>query len=364
MKNLRILLILILFCFCFINTDYYYDSVDSTSIFDPDPSPIITTPSTPVSYIDSTIPSNKTEGNPRIILIGFENFKIEEKISFNVIFRRIYGIIPTLLKLTIHISNGISRNLEEKKNTIECSKISSENEDIIKFNCLSDTLLDNIIKVSADKEFSLVNENGEIYDGLVFLSGYANRTIENIQNEKDPIKEFIILQKSKSHVEESEKKFTVLGYIIEKEDIEDNTEVTLYVNDNVNNKIEIPCKIEKENQLNLYELECYPKKTISFNLDNVDGIIINKNLIISMDDGEDDFIHIQIQNESDKGLSTGAIVGIVIACVVVVIASALIAMLLCRKSVKTPNQDNVNQNNVTQIDSYFKVNKDSKPDLK
>ena len=44
--------------------------------------------------------------------------------------------------------------------------------------------------------------------------------------------------------------YSVLGYIIEKEDIEDNTEVTLYVNDNLNNKIEIPCKIEKENQLN------------------------------------------------------------------------------------------------------------------
>ena len=87
-------------------------------------------------------------------------------------------------------------------------------------------------------------------------------------------------------------------------------------------------------------------------------------LIISMDDGEDDFIHIQIQNESDKGLSTGAIVGIVIACVVVVIASTLIAMLLCRRSVKPPMKNYVIQNNVTQIDIHSNENKDSQQDIK
>ena len=290
MKNPRILLFFILISFCFINAYDYYDSADSTSIFSPDPSPIITIST---SFIDSTIPSNKTE-NPRIILIGFEKFIIKEKINFNVIFRRIYGTIPTVLKLTIHIFNGILRNLEEKTNQIECQKIPSENEDIIRFNCTSDTLLNDITKVSADTKFSLVNENGEIYDGLVFLSGYANRTIGNIQNEKGPIKEFIILQDS--HMDMSDQKFVVLGHIIEKEDIRDSTEAILYVNDNENQKIEIPCMIEKQNQLNTYELECSPKQTISFNLDNVDGTIANKNLIISMADGANDFIDIQIPN--------------------------------------------------------------------
>ena len=104
MKNARILLFLILFSFYSINAnDYYnsvdstdyYDSVDSTSYFPQEPSPIIIIPG---AYIDSTIPSNKTEGNPRIILLRLESFKIEVKINFNVIFRRIYGTIPTKLK--------------------------------------------------------------------------------------------------------------------------------------------------------------------------------------------------------------------------------------------------------------------------
>ena len=78
----------------------------------------------------------------------------------------------------------------------------------------------------------------------MLLSGYANRTIENLQNEKEPIKELIILQNSQISV--SDQKFDVLGNILEEEDIEDNTEVTLYVNDNENQKIEIPCILEKQ----------------------------------------------------------------------------------------------------------------------
>ena len=60
MKNARILLFLILFSFYFINAEEYYDSADSTSYFPPEPSPIIRIP---ITYIDSTTPSNKTEGN-------------------------------------------------------------------------------------------------------------------------------------------------------------------------------------------------------------------------------------------------------------------------------------------------------------
>ena len=43
----------------------------------------------------------------------------------------------------------------------------------------------------------------------------------------------------------NDQKFAVLGNILEEGDIKDNTEVTLYVNDNENQKIEIPCILEK-----------------------------------------------------------------------------------------------------------------------
>ena len=56
----------------------------------------------------------------------------------------------------------------------------------------------------------------------------------------------------------NDQKLAVLGNILEEEDIKDNTEVTLYVNDNENQKIEIPCILEKQQQSKAYELECSP----------------------------------------------------------------------------------------------------------
>ena len=85
MKNARILLFLILFSFYSINandqydsvdsTDYY-DSVDSTSYFPQEPSPIITIPG---AYIDSTTPSNITEGNQESFYQDLKILKLRKK---------------------------------------------------------------------------------------------------------------------------------------------------------------------------------------------------------------------------------------------------------------------------------------------
>ena len=76
-----------------------------------------------------------------------------------------------------------------------------------------------------------------------------------------------------------------------------------------------------------------------------------------MADGADNFIYIRIPNESSsgKGLSTGAIVGIIIACAVVENASVIIAILLCRRSAKSSMQTNKTK----VFDPYFDLNKNS-----
>ena len=295
MKNLGILLFLILFSFCFTETDIYSSDSNYQGPYFPDDS--ITDYFTP-GNIDSIMPNNNTvyESKTRIILLGFEKFQIIQKIIyFNVIFKRIYGnIFPKILILTIHIFNGNLRNLAEEIKTIECPKISKDDEDNIKFNCSNETNLDNIIKVSAYKNYSLVNEDRKNYNDLqTYLTGYANRTIGNIQKENDTIKDFIILQNSTVVVDDQQ--FYVMGNISENENIKDNEEVTLYIDENENIK-EIPCIIKYENQKKNYELSCTPKQSISFHLDNIDGKISNKTLIISMDDRENDFIDIRIPN--------------------------------------------------------------------
>ena len=112
-----------------------------------------------------------------------------------------------------------------------------------------------------------------------------------------------------------------------------NAGVTLYIDENENENIkEIPCIIQYESQLKYYELTCASKQAISFHLDNIMGKFANKALIISMDDGANDFINIQIPNNdygkksSDKGLNSGEIIGISIVCVVIAINPALITM--------------------------------------
>ena len=371
MKNLGIFLFFILFSFYF-NQTYTDFNSDSS---DPSPNPTyIPDDSLDSIYPDPepTNPTNGTEPIPKIILLGFEHFKINEKkkINFNVVFRVLRriaeNIFPKKLILTIRIFNGLLRNLEEKDiKTIECPRISKEGENIIKFQCSNETYLDNIKIVSVDKKYSLIDKDGNIINNLTlhsFLTGYANRTMGNIYNQNEALPEFIILENS-SKINDEEK-FFVMGNISENGNIEDNTEVTLYIDENENGTIkEIPCNLKDEQKY--YELQCSPKPPISFHLDNVDGKITkNKYLIVSMNDDVNDYISFPeptndiVPKKKDKGLSTGAIVGIVIACVILAIISIVTALLLCRRPAKPPMQTNI-----TKVDIYSNVSKSSQQDI-
>lgn len=365
MKNLNILLFLILLSFCFND-----DSSDSTNTFDSESysDEDFSDYHWPEDNSDSTIQNyNLTENEPipRIILVGFENFKIKQKvIYFNVFFKRIYGnIFPEFLKITLHIINGLLRNLKEEIPTVKCPRISNKGEDNIIFNCTVKTDLDDIIKVSADKNYTLVDKEGNIYDNLqTFLTGYANRTIGNIQNETKEIKSENLIFLQNSTLIMNEPQFYVLGNISENIDIKDNN-VILYINENEDgNTKEIPCIIKK-NENQLHELECSPRQTVSFNLDNIDGKISNKTLIISMRDNENDFIYIAIPNndygkkKSDKGLKPGAIIGIAIVCIAIVILATIVTILLCTKNVKPQSKD------IKQVDIYSNVNNSSQQNI-
>ena len=86
------------------------------------------------------------------------------------------------------------------------------------------------------------------------------------------------------------------------------------------------------------------------------GKTSDKPLLINMADGNNDLVNLdpssQMNNQifpkrSSKGLSRGAIVGIVLACCVALIAAA-VAAFLCLKQNRAPIQDmNVLQSNST-----------------
>ena len=94
------------------------NTLDNTDLSDP-----VTTSDISDSY-PTTMQYNNTDYSPtKIILIGFENYKINKNnnITFNVIFKKIYGnIFPENLLITLNIFNGMLRNLKEEKETIKC----------------------------------------------------------------------------------------------------------------------------------------------------------------------------------------------------------------------------------------------------
>lgn len=348
MKKLEILLLLILVSYC-LNEDHTDHTDYNTEIPKPAVYSDLDSHSYSINsdyYFDPSNPSNNTVYEPytKLFLLGFEKYQfIQKLISFNVIFKKIYGqIFPKKLLITIHIVKGILRNLEEEKETktVICPRISNDNENNVKFFCSQETIFDSVASISADKNFSLVDENGNTYENLTsIVTGYANRTMGNVQNEIGPIKDFIILENSIINADET--KFNVVGYISGNTYfiIEDN--VTLSISDNENIK-KIPCFISNNENSN-FELECRPEQSISFHIDNVYGAISDKNLIISMKDNENDLINISISKNSyedrktsDKELTKGAIAGIVIGCVLTVVFLVIICVLLSRRAVKPP----------------------------
>ena len=366
MKSLEIILLFILlsYCFNFDNSEEIDDNYNPISDEDYDDSS--------QGYYEPSFPSNpktektekpeifnQTELIPKIILVAFENYTFENgHVNFYVLFKKISGLIfPRYLQLTLHfISEANLRYLNEEVKTTECERITEVNEDKIRFNCSEKTNFTHITQFSADKNISLLNEERIAIEELETpLSGYAKKTIENIQKETGQ-KEFYYLINSEKLEDQDNLYFYVNGEISEKLE---NQPITLNIyEENEGKIIEVPCNINDTGN----ELHCFPNRTIKANLDNADGTISeNKTLIISMKE-KNDIISLGFnknendnKNSSQKRLSGGAIAAIVISSCIIIIAITL-AILLYKRQPKVPIQpkeidmvsSNSSGNNVSQ----------------
>ena len=94
------------------------------------------------------------------------------------------GYIYTKILYLILLIN-YSQKLREPKETqelIECPIISNINEDILKFNCSYYIKLDNFSYLTIDKNITFENITLKIY---LFFSSIANKTINNLQEQKE-----------------------------------------------------------------------------------------------------------------------------------------------------------------------------------
>ena len=111
---------------------------------------------------------------------------------------------------------------------------------------------------------------------------------------------------------------------------------------------------------NIYELDCLSEKSINAHLNGINGITTHtgEKIVIYMKPGTDDVLNTGSSNYmglynrgSSSGLSGGAIAGIVIACIVALLAIT-IGIMLCRKTnnIPAPFQEStlgVNTSNMT-----------------
>ena len=287
--------------------------------------PVITDPNQP-AYIPP----------PLIILIGYGNFQRRITIVlFVVYFKRIRGYNVLSRRLTFHVNIYYFRRLRilQEEVLAECTRITSDENDNIQYDCTFPCDSNrNFSAVISQNDFQFENQTNVTYQ----ISSFANYTFKDISKQRFPLGDVIVL--NNTVLEDNGLKFTLTGNITDYIDSNEN-EVVLSFDEDGNGSIKnATCTINPQGG-SIYELDCMAEDSIVAPLNGVMGVIpqTGKRLLIFMGDGESTILNTGVnhqslykRNNSNSGLSGGAIAGIVIACVIALIVFAVV-VIICRK---------------------------------
>lgn len=301
------------------------------------------------STVPGTTPSatsNSTVYEEKLFLNGFGNYKEESStvLSFDMYLQRSKDTItitdiPKKITFIVEIiySNRRLRFLEEKvKRTAECQSPSEiENEKIFVYNCKVTGIEEGkkVQKVSASLDTITANGNSI----SIIPTASANKTCDKINEQTDDKakkeKYFFRVEK----IEQELKNIIITGNT-EEEITDDEIVLSFYENEKENN---MTCNVEKLGNNRRYELNCKPKNSIKTNLNGAEiADSSGKNFILDFNKVEDGFVSSDknLVKNSSSGLSSGAIAGIIIACVALLIATGIV-VALCRRSPKPPMEE-------------------------
>ena len=299
------------------------------------------------------------------------NNPMEVLYTFIVYYLKINFFFPLPLHmrmtLTITYTNRyrvLFRALQEvgKKNIeAECTRFTYDYDNNARYNCsFPFDVNQTILNVTADGNATFIVSDGK-FEPTIIATPYVNKTMfkEGIQNRKDDG----ILENKKIYIlnntilEENGLKFKLTGESLIP--IGDNNAI-LSFDEKGNGEIKnATCNIYKI-EGNIYELDCTAKTNINAYLNGVNGITSNtdEKIIIIMKPDSDNILNVNSGNnylslygrKSSSGLSAGAIAGIVISCIIVLLAIAIGGMLCRRIKVPATFQEstlgiNVSKNN-------------------
>lgn len=355
--------------------------------------PATTVPATsaPTTYIPTTtVPSAQRDYEPEqeaisgFWLYGFDGFNTVSPtptvvtIVWTTYFRYVGGHIPLYVTFTaLFYFNSGFRNLEESEEApdetekINCyynesygaeaflkydckGEAPAEIQDISRIEILPEVEVEgrklsaNALTVSIDAQqqmSNILNQKGDVYESLLqFTKSYnlQNGTLEADENNRK-----FYIRKLNLNIKNSEAENAILG----------NHNFTFRYHNRVTNQTttrEKECSVEKNSDGETYDIECEVEKTGDFRYWTNNALSSDKdnNLILNvLVDGKDyaDFYDEETKestqnstasysrsyfyNKSSKGLSGGAIAGIVIVCIVALVVISVLIILLRRRKV-------------------------------
>lgn len=306
-----------------------------------------------------------------LVLVGIGNFRmplrglvIEQKVVFEIYYKRIFGRMVLSVRMTVTIKvyyrrlRGLQEETEEKDVEAECLRKTYDEDPNIRYNCSFDVDEDReIYFVSMDPKTIKFDGMPESIAPIITISSLANETITEKGLQTATGDELLKTQylMNNTVLEENGLRFKLTGemdsYLQEKK-------IILSFDEKGNGKIKNATCDVNYLQGNIYELDCLAEKGINAHLNGINGITTSSNekVIIYMKPGTDEVLnsgsnYMGLYNRaSSSGLSGGAIAGIVIACVIALLAIAIGAMLCRKANVPAPFQEStlgINTSNMT-----------------
>ena len=279
--------------------------------------------------------------NINILMLGVNKLMItNSKVSFNIYFLSFddYTLPQTLNLSSDIIYNSLLRLLDNKN--VECQK-----EDLIgnvkyKYGCNIDIQNSNIknISINRDIDFGLDNINMEISP---LVSNYLDN-IQNIPKTYDNMLDGLNTYRLKNCAitDKQENSFDISGLMEGQPNYELNKNLVViasHINDQTQG--EINCRIS-DNSTNKYTLSCYMDDNEKYELDNSISIIGNDTLLIDFEDNPSTIEYNitsspkKLYYRKESGISTGAIVAIIIIPIVILGFIIVIIYFIRNKNIR------------------------------
>ena len=300
--------------------------------------------------------------NAKVILLGFSRYTFVRTIRicyFYIYFANIRRIVYSK-KIIIILMIKYKNAQEYEAKEVECKLINNNFDNQNKYNCSFYTNDDEIEKITINKTADFDGQNVEILSN----SSIAEKHMDNIVNIKENDifeKKLLIFDNCSTSIDNEQKEFNITGSIDNNEFNYTNINLTI----NLENSTEtqnVSCNVIKLDEQN-YTLQCKSKEEIDGDINGAIALLDDENLVVNLpndtnssftfpsnnhpgitieDDEEEEFRTYKFHYKKGPALTAGAIVGIVLGCIAVLVISVGIILYLKRRPSKVYSNENTN----------------------